>query len=419
MRQLLENIIREWQNRKLPTIIPRKINLEDYLNLRIKKIISVIGFRRTGKTFLLLSLTKKIGQKNTIYLNFEDERLPKKTEVLTMLSDLIEELFPQKKLVLLLDEIQNIPNWNLWLRRLIETKNYSIFISGSSSKLSSAELPTQLRGRSLTIKINSLNFKEFLNFKNEKIEFVPNQKKLALMREYLLYGGFPEIVLSEEGKKPLILDEYFQTFIKRDIIERYKIRNKEEFNLLIQLLLNSSYYTYSSLAKALKLAEFSTSKNSLIRYLNFLQESFFFKEVFLNTPSLKNRLKAPKKPIFIDNYFLYHFSSEFSQNLGRLMENLVGLTLKNQDKIFYYWKNYQEQEVDFVIQNQEKTEELIQISYVNQLSDIKPREIRSLIKAKKYFKTANLTLITWNYQGILKEKGEKINCIPLYQWLLK
>lgn len=99
------------------------------------------------------------------------------------------------------------------------------------------------------------------------------------------------------------------------------------------------------------------------------------------------------------------------------MENLVALRLENEGKNFYYWKDYKGQEIDFIIQNQEKTEELIQVSYVNQVSDIKPREIRSLIKAKKYFKATNLTLITWDYQGILKEKGEKINCVPLYQWL--
>lgn len=186
--------------------------------------------------------------------------MPKKTEVLTIFLELIEELFPQKKLVLLLDEIQNIPNWHLWLRRVVETKDYPLFITGSSSKLSSFELPTQLRGRSFTVKINPLDFKEFLSFKNKKFDFLPKQEKLALTREYLLYGGFPEIVLSEEGKKPLILEEYFHAFIKRDIIERYKIRNKEEFVALIQFLLNSTYFTYSSLAKALKTAEFSTSK---------------------------------------------------------------------------------------------------------------------------------------------------------------
>lgn len=417
MKQLLENIIKEWQNRTLPEIITRDINLKDYLSLKVRKIITVVGFRRTGKTFLLLDLAKKIGQKNAIYLNLEDERLPRKTEVLTIFLDLLEEFFPKKPLILLLDEIQNIPNWHLWAKRVIETTPYQLFISGSSSKLSSFELPTQLRGRSLTVKVQPLTFNEFFAFKKLKNNDLPKQKILSLLREYLYYGGFPEIVLSDEGKKPLILDEYYQTFLRKDIIERYKIRGEEELKILIQLLLNSPYFTYSSLAKSLKLAGFSTGKATLIRYLQYLKEAFFFQEILLGKKSVKNRLKAPKKPFFIDNYFLSRFSTQFFQNLGYLMENSVAQKLNFKEKKFYYWKDYQDKEVDFVVHNQEKTESLIQVSYINNPVEIKPREINSLIKAQKFFPTKNLYLITWDFEGELNLK-QKIFCFPLYKWLM-
>ena len=245
MRQILEEIIKEWQNWQLPEIKTRDTDLTTYFDKKIKKIISVIGFRRVGKTFLLFDLAKKIGQKNCLYLNLEDERLPKKTEVLTHFIDLVKELTNNQKLVLLIDEIQNIPDWSRWARRINETSDYFLIITGSSSKLSSFEIPTQLRGRTISVKLNPLNFREFLNFKEEQIDLISKNRQLNLLREYLTFGGLPEIVLTETGKKHLIIEEYFRTFLTRDIFERYGLRQKEAFRALIRILLNSSYLTVS------------------------------------------------------------------------------------------------------------------------------------------------------------------------------
>ena len=154
MKQLLENLIKEWSSRPLPKIIPRETNLKDFINLPVNKAIAVVGFRRVGKTYLLFDIATKIGQENCVYLNFEDERLEKKTEILTQLLEVLTELRGEKSFVLLLDEIQNIPNWNLWTRRVLEAGKHKIFISGSSSKLTSLQLPTEMRGRSLTIPLS-------------------------------------------------------------------------------------------------------------------------------------------------------------------------------------------------------------------------------------------------------------------------
>ena len=214
---------------------------------------------------------------------------------------------------------------------------------------------------------------------------LPKADVLRLTREYLLFGGFPEIVLVEDGKKPLILDEYYQTFLTRDIIERHHLRADEIMRTLIALLFNSTYFTISKLTANLRSLDYSVSKATVMRYLYFLGESFFIHYLTLHTRSIKNRLKAAKKLYFIDNYLLSRYSTAFSENLGRLMENLVARELyrgvkKDAMTEVYYWKDYQGHEVDFVIRKSEKTIALIQVSFISHQSEISDREIKNLIE---------------------------------------
>lgn len=414
MSQLAENIIKKWWVTPLPDILPRDIDLMQYYDLPVRKIISAVGFRRTGKTYLFLDFAKKIGQENCLYINFEDERIPKKVDFLTDIIDTLTEISGSKSYTLLFDEIQNIPDWSTWARRIVETTNHKLFITGSSSKLASAELPTELRGRSLTINVSPLNFKEFLRFKKITFESLPQTLQLNLTREYLTYGGFPEVALVDEGKKAMIINEYYNTFVSRDIIERHKIRNAELLNNLLKLILNSPYYTISGLTKSLNHMGFETGKATISRYISYLTESYFLKSLELHTPSIKKRGKAQRKPYFVDNSFLYQFSTEFSNNFGRLMENMVFNNLSNA----YYWQNYQSKEVDFVIREKEINTQLIQVSFVGNIAEIKDREIDNLILGSTILKCDNLTLITWGVKNILKKDSKIIKLIPLSDFLL-
>jgi len=424
MKQLLESLIKDWWVRPLPKIIPREISLDGFVNLKLRKAVAVVGFRRTGKTYLLLELAKKLGQKNCIYINFEDERLPKETAVLTNLLEVITEIGGKGRYFLLLDEIQNIENWSLWLRRVLETTNHQVFITGSSSKLSSSELPTHLRGRSLSVFLTPLTFKEFLRFKQQDISFLPKAYLLNLAREYLQFGGFPEVVLVDEGKKPLILDEYFQTFLWRDIRERYNLRNTQAIKTIIQILLNSSYFTLSRLTNNVNSLGLRVGKSTLMRYLTFLEESFFFQPLYLHTPNIKNRLKAEKKPYFVDSYFLFRYSNAFSQNLGRLMENIVANRLLNYTKInpnlsLYYFKDFQNHEVDFILRQKEEVKAAFQVSFITKEELINPREVKSLIKARKIFEVKNLKIITWDLEKEIVVKGTKIIFQPFYKRMIE
>ena len=414
MSQLADNLIKEWWNTPLPTIIPRDIDLLKYHNLPVRKIVTLVGFRRVGKTYIFLDFAQKLGQRNCLYLNFEDERIPKKVSFLSDIIEALTEISGSKNYTLLFDEIQNIPGWSTWARRIVDTTGHKLFITGSSSKLTSAELPTELRGRSLTLTVNPLNFNEFLNFKKINFQLLAASHQTNITREYITYGGFPEVSLVGEGEKILIISEYYNTFVSRDIIERHKIRNLALLNNLFQLILNSSFYTISGLTKSLRTIGFETGKATIARYITYLEESFFLKNLELHTPSIKKRIKAQRKPYFIDNSFLYKFSTQFSNNFGRLMENIVFNNLSQA----YYWRNYADKEIDFIIRKKETNTELIQVSYITNLTEIKDREIDNLILGSKILHCNNLTLITWNIEDTITKDANIIQLIPLSKFLL-
>ncbi|MBU5678372.1 MAG: ATP-binding protein [Candidatus Aenigmarchaeota archaeon] len=422
MKQTLKSLVKEWRERELPPIIERCVDPTAFIDWNVIKTIPIIGFRRTGKTFLLFWIAKKMKKEETLYINFEDERIPQDIKTLTYLSEVLKEEYGRKRLILLLDEIQNIPNWSKWVRRILDTRNYQIFISGSSSKLSSKEIPTELRGRCLTIELYPLSFKEFLKFRNEELEKLSEPLILNLLNEYINFGGLPEIVLSEKGKKYLLIEEYFKTFLIRDILERYRIRNRELVRELVRILLNSTYITISSLYNTFQSLGYKIGKSTLANYIYYLETSLFAYFVEIFSPKIKYRLKAPRKVMLVDTFFIKKYS-RFSENIGRSMENSVFLELKRRQATnalleIFYWKDYQQNEVDFVLKEGLRVKQLIQVTYASAKDEIEKRELKALLKASKELKCKDLLVITWDYEDDLKINGKKIKCSPLWKWLL-
>lgn len=417
IRQKLRFLLNEWQTTPFPEILPRQTDVISWLNQPFNKVITLVGFRRTGKTFILLDLAQKLGKENCVYLNFEDERLPKETEVLTELVNITGEIYGKNRRInLLVDEIQEVPQWSRWARRVCEGTNYQVVITGSSSKLSYSGIPTELRGRSISIMIYPLSYGEFLNWKKE-------ETSMSLLTEYLNYGGFPAIVRAEEGSKPYLFDQYYQTFLLRDIYELYHPRQKKAVHDLVRLLVNSPYYTFSRLQKSLSLADYKIGTTTVGNYINWLTDAYFMHSVEAFRPKVKTKLQMPKKPIFADLYILNRLNETMSPNYGRRLELAVAQKLFRQKDLnanmeIYYWKGEGDIEVDFVITNGMTVEELIQVCHISTAIDLPPRELTSLIKAAKQLKCENLTLITWDYKGEIVEKGFKINCVPLGEFLL-
>jgi predicted AAA+ superfamily ATPase len=432
MDETIKTILYSWIERKIPEIIPRDISLSKYLDMNIKKIIVITGFRRVGKTYLLLYLTDKLlknkDRKEIVYVNFDDERILHSTEFLTKLLPTIKQTFNKKTQYLFLDELQDMPNWSKWLRRIYDTEDFNIFITGSSSKVSSKEMPTELRGRCLEIQVFPLTFKEFLNFKNIKIDtknltYSENEKARLFrqLEEYLKYGGMPEVVLSKETLKNDILQQYYGTVVRKDIIERFNIQNEEGLKALLQLLLNSTQYSVSKLYKTLKSLHHHIGKTTVLNYISYIENSYFMRSVPIFSYKIKDQMQYPRKHYFIDNGFITSISTKKARDYGRLYENLVAITLlrkiSNTNNDIFYWKDQRGAEVDFIIKDDLNVKKLIQVCYDITDYDTKKRETIAIIKASEKLKCNNLMIITRDYKDEEKIKGKKITYKPLYQWL--
>jgi len=433
MNRIIKTILAEWKGKNIPAVIPRETNIQNYLNLKVNKIIVLNGFRRVGKTYLLYGLANELLKSNSreevVQINFEDERIPLKTEFLSGLLPTTSEIFDKKIKYLFLDELHNIPNWSKWLRRIYDNQDIQIFVSGSSSRMSEEEIPTELRGRFLEIKIFPLSFPEFLRFKRLSFDlniadYSEKERPLILkaLTEYLTYGGLPEIVLIDENRKFEVAQSYYATVIKRDMVERYNIKNEESLKALLKLLLNSKEYSINKSYNNLKSLGYKIGKSTLQNYIAYIENSYFAFSLPIFSYKIKDQIQYQKKVYFIDNVFINSISTKFSNNFGRLYENIVAVELRRRGKECYYWKNMEKEEVDFIIKNESKISQLIQVCYDISDSDTKKREIKSLLKASRDLKCDNLLVINQDYSGeeYLEWFGikRKVNFIPLWKWLL-
>lgn len=434
MIEINRTILNEWKEKILPEVISREADLLNYADFKPNKVIVITGFRRTGKTYLLFHLIQRLlkekNKEQIVYINFEDERIPLKTEFLTNFLPTIKQTYDKHLEFLFLDEVHNIPEWSRWLRRIHDTEKIRIFVTGSSSKMSSREIPTELRGRFIEVKVFPLSFKEYLRFKNIGIDLKivdqsENEKAkiIKAFSDYLEIGGMPEVVLADEARKIDIIHNYYNTVIRRDIIERFKIRNEESLKALLSLLLNSTSYSISKLYNTLKSLNFEVGKGTVQSYLSYIENSYFLYGLPLFSFKIKDQLQYPRKIYFIDNGFITALSSKFSKNLGRLYENLVFLELnrrlaRSSKQEIFYWRNQQKEEVDFIINEGLKVKQLIQACYDITDYDTRKREVKALLKASNELKCNNLLVITEDKEGLEKVENKKIKYLPLWKWLI-
>ncbi|RMD86192.1 MAG: ATP-binding protein [Candidatus Dadabacteria bacterium] len=394
------------------------------------KINSVIGPRRAGKTFFIYQNMNLLKRKNLkdriIYINFEDERLlPIKKEELDLIFDAYYELYPEnkgKKIYAFFDEIQAIPFWEYFIRRVYDQEDVEICITGSSSKLLSKEIATQLRGRTLTYFIFPYSFREFLKAKGVSLErhfeYKPQRYKIKkLFEEYIDFGGFPETVDKDSMLKTKILQEYFDLIFYKDLVERYKIRNFDAVKEMLLYLMNnfSSYFSTNKYYNHLKSQGRKISKNTLFTYLSYLTD---INLLFLvpKYGKLKEQFANPKKVYVIDTGLINAVAFKVSKDLGRLYENAVFVELKRRGKEVYYWKN--KYECDFLVKEKGKVKEVLQVCFEIR-EENKEREINGLIEAMEEFKLKEGLIITGDFEGEEKIKGKKIVYKPLWKWLLQ
>ncbi len=373
--------ISEWFTSNIPEIKNRDMELPE----NIPVITSIIGPRRSGKTYLMYKLIKKLLNKipkyNILYINFENEYLINLDA--RDLDDLLESYYEIAKpdfnnpVYLFFDEIQVVRNWNLWINKIYETKKYHIYLTGSSSKLLSRELSTELRGRSIDFLVFPLSFKEFLEFNNFSIEkpgmYIKSPERgkiINYLNEYLKYGGFPEICLMHSNKEKL-LKSYADTMVIKDVGERFHIEPSilnVFFNYCISLY--SKYFTGNKTYNYLKSLNFKISHDLPNQLLYDFTEVFSIFKIDIYSKSNKSKNQYPKKIYIVDSGIINIKSDNY--NIGRLMENTVFLDLEKKSESMnlfniYYWKQYGKSEgleVDFVIYKN-SVKFLINITYAS------------------------------------------------------
>ena len=399
----------------------RDLKLEPTINF----ITSIIGPRRAGKTYLIYEFIKEkqLKPEEYLFINFEDEdTISFRREDLLKSPYLSKETYGKEPNYLFFDEVQNLKEWERLVYTLYEKKRYRIVITGSSSKLLSREIATSLRGRALTSTVFPLSFAEVLKAKNISLSLpLPSEKTSGIKYElsnYLINGGFPDIVF-DNAKPVQFFRQYLDLVVFKDLTERFGIRNIYVVKLLMNSILSAfgKEFSISKQYKTFKSMGINISQKTVYSYAQLFEDSFFCFFVPRFSTSLRKSSLSIKKVYLNDNGFV-NLSGD--KERGRQMENAVFLELlrRKGDYDIFYWKDYQQREVDFVISANGKPTSLVQVTYVSHKDELEGSECSSLLLASKELRCNNLLVITWDYEAEEKINGKKIKFIPLWKWLL-
>lgn len=380
----------------------------------------VLGPRRSGKSVYSLMLLK---DRPFMYFNFDDEVLASMGGIVT--DELMKELHAAYGNIknILFDEIQNLPAWELFVNRL-HREGYNLVLTGSNAKLLSKELATHLTGRHMPIEILPFDFNEFLRAKNFAVDPVfgslPRKRGelLQLMEEFLLHGGFPEVVVSNLDPKDY-LEVLFDSLLFKDVVKRHKVKFSAQIGNLGSHLINNFAcpYTLRKLQDVLGLKSIATTE----KYTKYLEEAYLVFSLLRYSPKSVQRIKSPKKIYVVDNGFVSAKAIQRSPDKGKLMENMVFTELvkrgfKPNNELFYY-KTRNDREVDFVVKKGTKVIELIQVCYDVKNPSAEDREVKALVEASNELKVRKLTVLAWDEKREIKKNGTTIQVVPLWRWL--
>lgn len=422
-----------WYGEEVPDSIPREEYMVDLVPLLdMREIMVLMGIRRSGKSTLLYQmidhLLKTDPACNICYINFDDNALipfVKDPDFLQITYETyLEEQDPEGRVFLFFDEIQNLENWEAWVKKMYDrNRNIKFIITGSSSSLLKKEYASLLTGRVIAREIYPLSFGEYLTFTgsdlpDKTLGYLLNQKPIIKRKltEYMKYGGFPEVVLQEvERFKIEQLKNYFSGIIARDVLMRYSLRDASKIERLSHLLVTS----VAAPASARKLGTaLGISPHTVLDYIKILEEVYLVQTLPFFSYSLKEQMSRQRKIYCIDSGLKNAISFTFSKGMGRTAENIVFISLKRLGHEIFYWKNEKGWEVDFVVKSGMDIKELIQVCW--DLSDgVEDREVRGLVQAMEYFNLRTSTIITGD---VLKEErigDATVEFVPLWLWLVR
>ena len=385
--------------------------------MKSSQIIVVTGLRRVGKSTLLAQAAHAYLDDDFYFVNFEDERLLRfHVGDFDFLYETLLSLFGEKK-TFLFDEIQNVPEWERFVRRLHD-QGYKFIITGSNASLLSRELGTRLTGRTVRIEVFPFSFREYLNFRKSEIptlDVVTTKQKGMLLKhvdEYLALGGIPDALKYPDLD---IHKSLYHDVLYRDIATRYQIDNIRRLKELAFFLISNtgSSVSFNKLKESLTLGSVNTVKS----YIEYFENSWLFFVVNKYAFSVKEQQIAAKKIYSIDTGLARSVGFSFSENKGRFLENLLFLHLRKKHSDIYYYKTKQDHEVDFFLP---KIGIFIQVVQSIHDETTKKRELRALVEAaSEYKKKAKLFVVTQRDKETLIHDGYEISVVPMYEWLLQ
>ena len=378
---------------------------------RDSKMIKLItGPRRAGKSSLALQMLR--GQ-NFAYLNFDDSTLLDGFDE-SKVEDLLDEVYNGYKF-LLLDEVQNLTGWSIWVEKLYR-RGTNLIITGSNANMLSDDIAAVLSGRYLEIRLYPFSAEEYKSYRQKSEQnAVPEN---VLYDNFLKYGGYPEIALTPQVCEGYISSLYDSTIVK-DIVKRYKVRKVDELYNVADWLLSNFTNTFSvtSLTEDLNMGSVTTVQ----KYCRYLQNTYLFQYLPRFNNKLKLMNKADRKCYVVDNGYILARAFELSSNLGRLLENMVFLELLKKGynlkmhELFYY-RSRNDREVDFVCRKGVTIQQLIQVCYDISSPKARKREIDSLIECAEELKVNRLLIITWDQDETLEKEGYTIEVISVRNW---
>ncbi|MCK4389874.1 MAG: ATP-binding protein [Desulfobacterales bacterium] len=391
-----------------------------------REVKVLTGVRRSGKSTLFYQLIewllkeKRVAPRQILLVNFEDEGLTH-FALDEIFNAYQTHLLPEGKIYLFLDEVQEKAGWERWVRKQYDLRHtINFFATGSSASLLGGEYATLLTGRNLTSTIYPLSFNELVSFSGIQVGDIrlisqdTRNRILGLLIEFMREGGFPEIVFHKQNMKRRLLNQYFHDIIYKDIVNRHGCHPARIRDLASYLMTNISALTT---LRALR-GTFGYGLNVIGEYLGYLEDAFLVFQLYLFDYSMKKQLVNPRKVYGIDNGLRNAVAFKFSQDMGRLMENVVFMELKRRSRDIYYWKDKRGREVDFVVRKGLKIESAIQVCSDPEDKKTNKREMTALEAAMREFDLKEAVIITLNVKSEFKEQGRTITFIPLYEWLL-
>ena len=382
------------------------------LNSHLIKLIT--GPRRVGKSTQALLMLR---DKNFAYLNFDNYSLLDAWDA-DLVMRMLDDVYPGYEYILL-DEVQNLDAWDLWVSELYR-KGKNLVITGSNARMLSSEMATVLTGKYLQVEMLPFSLEEFFDWNKIDLHSVKPEQRTdsqILMDDYLRNGGYPEVVASRQLTRSY-LDTLFDSIIWKDVAKRHNVRNVTDLNNLAMYLVSNFCNPVSANELTAELG--FSSVNTTKKYMDYLHEPYIFYYLSRYNNKLKLMKKAPRKVYVVDNGFVASKAFSLSDNLGRLLENQVFIELIRRgydvEKTMFYYRSRNDKEVDFVLRKGTSIERLVQVCYDMSSPKTEKREVDSIIECAGELKCSNLTILTYNDKRIIKKDGYKIDVLPISEF---